>query len=569
MARTLAPTSQYYTVADPAANTITALTIAGWIRWDGLQNGNIVCVTDGLGSSVTWSHQIKMISGAKVAGYTFAGGAVQVDGTSVLSADVYYHVAVTMANGAPIKVYVNGVLEATGSNLGSMFTGGTTWKIGDTSGLTNIYSGRIAEFGLWYSVLTAGQIAALAAGTSSPGTIGGTRWYLPFCGTGAETDSSGNGLTVTANGSPTVSDHPSSIENGCGFSTGYHLAWLPTFPGVVSRTLPGLGRALLAPHTAPTVFVGGVETLGWEPIFPDRPDWTGPLDTSKKAKKPPRPDPPHPPHGDPVPVLAWAPRFPDRLPPQGLRAALQQAWAHRIDPSGGLVPALSWLGVFPARLPPISGLGTAQQAAEAAPIAATGGVTPELSWASTFPDRVPAAQADPSTLSTGSAPVAPVAAVVVPEGSWAPVASLPLPQRILTAQQQWFALETFPRPIGLLVPLSWAPRAPVWFPPPSFAAVLSPSAGPQPPTDPIQVETAAPWQPHFPARLDRAQISVPFAPLVAPPPDPNGPAQDVELIRITQIGVRQPLLLGLMVTQGAALGVMAGSSTGIGIEVLP
>lgn len=221
MARLFA-TSDYYRIADPSLNTVTAYTLAAWIYWDGFQNGNILCGTDGSGPLLTWSHAMRITASNKLENYTYDGSPRTLSSTTSVPTNTYIHVAVTAENGQPMKVYFNGTLEATGGfSLGTLYTGLDRWQLGNVSQGVNAWSGRQAEVAMWRSVLSGTDIANLANGSQSPLSLAtAPRWYLPLCGTGTEVDASANALTVTVSGTPSGDTHPAGIANGCGFATG-------------------------------------------------------------------------------------------------------------------------------------------------------------------------------------------------------------------------------------------------------------------------------------------------------------------------------------------------------------
>lgn len=101
-------------------------------------------------------------------------------GATTLSLDTWYHVCGTYDG--TIRVYVNGVLD--GSLAASSFTTATggTWRIGYSSAGPWVWDGKIAEVGQWNRPLSAGEVAALAAGVS-PGRIPvGLLSYVPVYG---------------------------------------------------------------------------------------------------------------------------------------------------------------------------------------------------------------------------------------------------------------------------------------------------------------------------------------------------------------------------------------------------
>jgi len=115
----------------------------------------------------TWSHQIRLNAGGTFEAYLWDGAGKTVVGTTVVQPNVWYHVAVTAENGGLEQLYVNGVEEGTAAPVGTMWTGGTMTEIGTGSGGGfSASSELISDVGIWYSLLSAANIASLAKGTS-------------------------------------------------------------------------------------------------------------------------------------------------------------------------------------------------------------------------------------------------------------------------------------------------------------------------------------------------------------------------------------------------------------------
>lgn len=126
--------------------------------------------------------------------------------------NTWYHVAATGTAENNYILYVNGV--AVGTNTTAHPSGyllaGDTYDIGNrwSSGFGQYWQGRIAEFAVWNVELSAGQVAALAAG-ADPRTVSATapRCYIPMLGENSpELGWSGQSLTLT--NAPVKGAHP-------------------------------------------------------------------------------------------------------------------------------------------------------------------------------------------------------------------------------------------------------------------------------------------------------------------------------------------------------------------------
>ncbi|MFA6469759.1 MAG: FG-GAP-like repeat-containing protein, partial [Bacteroidota bacterium] len=88
-----------------------------------------------------------------------ASNNVDITGTTTAVADQWYHLVLTGASGSPLKLYVNGVLEATsGGNIGALVTG-NQWLYPGTDNYSNYYySGDIDELRIWNDIRTESEI---------------------------------------------------------------------------------------------------------------------------------------------------------------------------------------------------------------------------------------------------------------------------------------------------------------------------------------------------------------------------------------------------------------------------
>ncbi|NUN69346.1 MAG: VCBS repeat-containing protein, partial [Bacteroidetes bacterium] len=88
-----------------------------------------------------------------------ASSNVEITGTTTAVAGQWYHVALTGATGSPLKLYVNGVLEATsGGSIGELVAG-TQWLYTATDNAENYYySGDIDELRVWSDIRTESEL---------------------------------------------------------------------------------------------------------------------------------------------------------------------------------------------------------------------------------------------------------------------------------------------------------------------------------------------------------------------------------------------------------------------------
>ncbi|GAA4352150.1 hypothetical protein GCM10023185_11540 [Hymenobacter saemangeumensis] len=127
-------------------------------------------------------------------------------GVSVLPVGTWSHVAATY-DGTTLRLYVNGVLEATKSQAGNPFnTTGTTLRIGRRSLPQDgeYLNGRVDEVRVWNRQLTAAEITQSAARTNPTSLAGLVARYAMSEGSGTTTaDFMGNGTAATLFNAPT------------------------------------------------------------------------------------------------------------------------------------------------------------------------------------------------------------------------------------------------------------------------------------------------------------------------------------------------------------------------------
>lgn len=216
------------------------------------------------------------------------------------------------------------------------------------------------------------------------------------------------------------------------------------------------------------------------------------------------------------------------------------------DGTGGVAPALAWTPTYPAALrrppagPPQS--WKTEPLSPAFPLVA-------LAWAAHYPDRVSRIVVWVAAQPQGSVgPVSPIAAVVVPPLAWAP----DYPAYVLrplagSRPPASGTLDTFPRPVGLLVPLAWAPTYPD-----AFAALegretlvilASDTAAPSPFVAAAYTPT---WLPQLPTDARAPLVIVPPTVMVDPVP-PTTFADAYPVIIASAVAVTQPRAIGTIV----------------------
>jgi len=145
------PNSQVY-ISDPVQPT--AYTLEAWVRPDVASNTtrNILVRTSGDPNS-TYSHQLRLDGAGKPMHYAYSStGAKSLTGATTAAGGEWTHIVGVAQNGNPadFKVYVNGVQEATWTgNIGTLWNGGSQWRVGSTAGGGTWFQGEIDEVAIY------------------------------------------------------------------------------------------------------------------------------------------------------------------------------------------------------------------------------------------------------------------------------------------------------------------------------------------------------------------------------------------------------------------------------------
>lgn len=207
---------------DTGAAVITgtsAITMSAWVYITGtLANYDQVVAIRG-STSVGTARMLGFESGGKVAFVTFGS---QLTTNTTLSSNTWYHLAATCTGGSA-KVYIDGVLKASGSVTYNSVASGNTLVVGK-GGTTEHIPAKIDEVAVWDEVLSdggvsvgntaGGDIATLynsgkPSNLSTLGTSGPQGWWRMGDGTEAGTgttiyDMSANSNNGTLSGDATI-----------------------------------------------------------------------------------------------------------------------------------------------------------------------------------------------------------------------------------------------------------------------------------------------------------------------------------------------------------------------------
>ena len=117
---------------------------------------------------------------------------------TALNANTWYHVAATY-DGANMKIYINGTLDATKAQTGSVSSNGA-FNVGYLYNTSRNFNGKIDEMRVWKRALTQTEISQNSCNVSVPATSLAAYWKFNEGSGSSVQDTSGNGVTLTLTG---------------------------------------------------------------------------------------------------------------------------------------------------------------------------------------------------------------------------------------------------------------------------------------------------------------------------------------------------------------------------------
>lgn len=134
------PMTSDFTIEYWMKTTQTAATGAQWYSGAGIVDGEIAGVTNDLGTSLL---------GSKL-GFGIGNPDITIQSVSNVNTGVWTHVAATWKQSTGVmKLYINGVLESTGTSATAARTAATNMKLGSLNTAVNFYNGYLDEVRIW------------------------------------------------------------------------------------------------------------------------------------------------------------------------------------------------------------------------------------------------------------------------------------------------------------------------------------------------------------------------------------------------------------------------------------
>jgi hypothetical protein len=189
-----------------------AYTVAGWVYRQTTSGTHVIFSRSNASNTQV---QLFLFNTSNVMQYYYESllpGTINISGATAISTGQWYHVAAVMQSGEH-RIYLNGASEAVATNALVSRDNTYTQISGRVYAGSNgeFWNGRMAEFGIWSTGLTAAEVAGLAKGrdvsTVRPASLAA---YYPMGGryNQSDVDRWESKLDMTATGSPTWTDHP-------------------------------------------------------------------------------------------------------------------------------------------------------------------------------------------------------------------------------------------------------------------------------------------------------------------------------------------------------------------------
>lgn len=115
--------------------------------------------------------------------------------TTALAANTWYHVAATY-DGSAMKIYINGVLDASRAQTGSINSNGA-FNVGYLYNTSRNFNGKVDEVKVWKRALSQTEISQNMCYVTLPATSLAAYWKFNEGSGSSVQDSSGNGVTLT------------------------------------------------------------------------------------------------------------------------------------------------------------------------------------------------------------------------------------------------------------------------------------------------------------------------------------------------------------------------------------
>lgn len=186
-------------VGDQTTLELTTFTISGWIYRVGACAWTTCPIfSKGMSGTTGYGLEVVEVGGAYKARLAIRDNLQQVDGTTTIATNTWYHIAASI-DGKTVKVYVNGILENEAVQTQTPNFSTETARIGNRNSSNDVtHNGRLDDIRVYNRALSAAEVRALYDWAAGP--VG---WWKMDEGTGTTTvDSSGNDSTCSFTSMP-------------------------------------------------------------------------------------------------------------------------------------------------------------------------------------------------------------------------------------------------------------------------------------------------------------------------------------------------------------------------------
>lgn len=148
-------------------STLTEYTIEAWVKLNNLNDQNIIAGTSTSGPLVHLSHTLRLVSGKFDHGL-YDGSGRNVTSPVIVTAGVWYHVAISAKNNGVMKITVNNTETTSSFTFGTMWTALSQFRFGGNAMGVGFFNGELDEVRIWNRQLCLDEIT-----TKMNGEIGG------------------------------------------------------------------------------------------------------------------------------------------------------------------------------------------------------------------------------------------------------------------------------------------------------------------------------------------------------------------------------------------------------------
>jgi Concanavalin A-like lectin/glucanases superfamily len=182
--------NDYAQAANNAAINLSQFSVGSYFKTTNAGSLKVIMFKDVDGTNHNYKLSVSATNKAQISFTNTLSATITAIGTTTIT-DGNWHYAVGTYDGANLKIYVDGVLEATTSSATTPMTGTNALNLGVNNGGTNRFNGNIDELSVWNTALSLAQIQSFI-GQRLAGNEAGLVAYYNFAGNAKN----GQGITI-------------------------------------------------------------------------------------------------------------------------------------------------------------------------------------------------------------------------------------------------------------------------------------------------------------------------------------------------------------------------------------